>query len=302
MSLRSLFFKYIYFILAVCLLLCILIFPQATITGSKSGLSLWFFTLLPSLLPCMILSLYIQQFPILKRLGYYRYTILIGFLCGYPMGAKTACDLYKNCMLTKEQVCRLIGFCNNASPSFLINYVYLQFFSEMLPLWKFLLLFYIPPIAVGILMSFAKKMLQNSFSTVSNQAATHTSNLSPCSRIDFDGCILNSFLTITKIGGYILLFSILSCLLLQQINLENRVGYLFASLLEVTSGVCYLSQSNYLPNTKLLLCGILCSFGGICTIAQTFSICKEAKFALIFYLAQKLLQIILFCFLFSILF
>ena len=47
------FFGYIFFI---CFLLFLLLFPKESTEYAKSGLMLWFYTLLPSMLPFMILS------------------------------------------------------------------------------------------------------------------------------------------------------------------------------------------------------------------------------------------------------
>ncbi len=47
--------------------------------------------------------------------------LALGFLGGYPVGAKAAADLYRRRALTREEAERLLGFCNNANPAFLIS-------------------------------------------------------------------------------------------------------------------------------------------------------------------------------------
>ena len=47
--------------------------------------------------------------------------LLLGFLGGYPVGARTAADLYRLGYLTQDETERLLTFCNNANPAFFIS-------------------------------------------------------------------------------------------------------------------------------------------------------------------------------------
>ena len=47
--------------------------------------------------------------------------LLLGFTGGYPIGAKTAADLYRSGQLTREETQRLLTFCNNANPAFFLS-------------------------------------------------------------------------------------------------------------------------------------------------------------------------------------
>ena len=77
--------------------------PETALSAAREGLLLWFRTLLPSLLPFMILSNFLISFNCIEKLlsplrkiwavlfglspcG--AYVLLLGTLCGYPMGAK----------------------------------------------------------------------------------------------------------------------------------------------------------------------------------------------------------------------
>ena len=46
--------------------------------------------------------------------------LIMGFVGGYPTGARTAAELYRDRLLTREETERLLTFCNNANPVFLI--------------------------------------------------------------------------------------------------------------------------------------------------------------------------------------
>ena len=46
---------------------------------------------------------------------------LLGLVGGYPIGAKTAADLYRERLVTQAEAERLLTFCNNSNPVFLIS-------------------------------------------------------------------------------------------------------------------------------------------------------------------------------------
>lgn len=47
--------------------------------------------------------------------------LLLGLAGGYPIGARTAAELCKKGLLTRDEAGRLLGFCNNSNPVFLIS-------------------------------------------------------------------------------------------------------------------------------------------------------------------------------------
>ena len=47
--------------------------------------------------------------------------LLLGLVGGYPIGARTAAELHSKGLLTTDEAERLLGFCNNSNPVFLIS-------------------------------------------------------------------------------------------------------------------------------------------------------------------------------------
>ena len=47
--------------------------------------------------------------------------LLLGLVGGYPIGARTAAELHRRGLLTAGEAERLLGFCNNSNPVFLIS-------------------------------------------------------------------------------------------------------------------------------------------------------------------------------------
>ena len=121
--------------------LCMLSFPQTVFAGASYGLLLWFRHVLPTLLPYMVLINILIRTPALHWIchitspflcpllgtSYYgTFAVLTGFLCGYPMGAKTASDLLDAQKISRSEASYLLSFCNNTSPAFILNYVVIQ--------------------------------------------------------------------------------------------------------------------------------------------------------------------------------
>ncbi|RHV90457.1 hypothetical protein DXA96_06865 [Lachnospiraceae bacterium OF09-33XD] len=91
-----------YLLLFLPLLLFLFLFPKESLQASGQGVDLWFHTVLPTLLPFIILSNILVRsgfiLPLLARLNPLwnrllgissggAYAWILGLLCGYPMGA-----------------------------------------------------------------------------------------------------------------------------------------------------------------------------------------------------------------------
>lgn len=131
----------LFFIAVLCTLFYLLVFPKDAFLASKNGLLLWFHTVLPSLLPFLILSdflIHTGKIPaFLSRFtGFFRvcfgltsygaYAFSLGLFCGYPMGAKLTADLLREQKITLAEANYLLTFSNNASPMFITSYILLN--------------------------------------------------------------------------------------------------------------------------------------------------------------------------------
>ena len=120
------------------LLIFLLLHPQEGLAAARTGMTLWLNSLIPALLPFIILTgVLIHTGSIEKILLPFRplfefllgvsvyggYVFLLGMLCGYPMGAKLASDMYESHKISRREAEYLTTFCNNASPSFIITYL-----------------------------------------------------------------------------------------------------------------------------------------------------------------------------------
>lgn len=128
------------FLTAMFLLLFFLMlaYPAESLYYAFTGLILWFQKMIPTLFPFMILSgimirMNLTEYfsmlltPLFRPLfhvnGNGAYCIILGFLCGFPMGAKVIADLYEREKLSQEEASRLLAFCNNIGPIYMISFV-----------------------------------------------------------------------------------------------------------------------------------------------------------------------------------
>ena len=127
--------------LAVCLGLCVLLVwflaDAAEVRASaKEALSLCARSVIPSLFPFMVVSSLLLALgfgelaapwlaglmePLFRIPGAGSAALLLGLVGGYPIGAKTAADLCRNGLVSREEAERLLAFCNNSNPVFLIS-------------------------------------------------------------------------------------------------------------------------------------------------------------------------------------
>ena len=196
-----------------------LIFPRQTFEGASNGLLLWFQIVLPTLLPFIILSnllihtnavTYISNIikPFVQKLfrvsDYGCYAVFVGFLCGYPMGAKVVSDLIQTEKFSQKEGQYLLSFCNNTSPMFIISFIVMQNFKNESLLLGTLVILYLAPVMCSFLFRRFYQVKKQSFQEIyhSKESFCFDFNL-------FDKCIMNGFETITKVGGYIILFSVI---------------------------------------------------------------------------------------------
>ena len=117
---------------------CILTHSRLSLSYASMGLELWLQNMIPALLPFMILSGIMVRlnlteraslilYPVVKPLFKVRknvcYAMLVGFLCGFPMGARVVDDLYTRQMITKKEAEYLLAFCNNIGPVYFCSFV-----------------------------------------------------------------------------------------------------------------------------------------------------------------------------------
>lgn len=119
--------------LALTLILALFLSEEISLSV-KNSLMLCASVIVPSVFPFIVLSDFLycfSDFASLRTLGdiFERifkinraglYPFVLGILCGFPLGVKCASELYSDGRITRDECERLIGFCNNTGPAFLV--------------------------------------------------------------------------------------------------------------------------------------------------------------------------------------
>lgn len=305
---------YIYICFFLILFGCILTHSEISLYYALSGLNLWYNKMIPSLLPFMILSSIMIRMKLTEKFAalFYPiihpifrvsknacYAIVLGFLCGFPMGAKVIGELHQNKLINKREGEFLLAFCNNIGPVYFCSFVIPLLHRELL--LPYLIGMYGIPLLYGWVLRHTIYKDLTSKASIPWSAEKHIqghSELVVCNASNLliecknngnllehiDGAIHSSLQSILALGGYMILFNMMN--LLPHVLVGNPIPVL-APVLEITSGL------NLLQETMPLYALLILHFGGFSCIAQTYSCIKNNPLSIGKYVLHKIILTIL---------
>ncbi len=297
----DIFYQFVFTVLALYLIFLLLRYPALSLAYASTGLMLWFQKMIPTLLPFMILSGIMirmnltERFvgvlhPFLHRL--YKtspngsYTILMGFLCGFPMGARIIGELCQAGKLSREEGGRLLLFCNNIGPVYFLSFVVPTLSIEK-PLVPFCMMYGIP-LLYGLflmrLLPFLRKRGPKPLS-LPETALESRQSAAPMGLLEaVDHSIASGLTGIARLGGYMVFFNLLNIAFVPFRHVSQTLLSLYNCLLEITSGIDRGGQSLFYPILVLL------PFGGLSCIAQTYSMIQHTGLSMRSYVFHKIIQ------------
>lgn len=269
---------------------CFALFPEQVLSGAQNGLALCINAVIPSLLPFMLVSSCVIKSNFSRPLGAFLSKILspltgispsgcvcfvTGLLGGYGTGARAVYESYNEKQISKEEAERLLAFCNNAGPLFIMATVGIGFFSSKS---IGMLLFFIQAVTALI----CARVLAGGFGgkklKVSEEWNYYKKNkpsageLICTSAIESGGAIINACV-------FVITFSAIL-----EILPFGEYSFL-AGILEVTRGTAELSRQG---TRALPLISALLSWGGMSVHFQASALC-QGKFSTKIYYAGKIL-------------
>jgi len=291
--------RFIFFVFLLFLITISLLFPEITYEGVKNGIYISVYKIAPSLFVFLVLtnmlvsseyffklmnpvfSLFEKIFCIPKNACV---PLILGLICGFPVGARTAKSMYENDEISFALYNRLLLFVNSVSPAFLISAVGLGIYSDervgyFLFFCQFLcvlllafvsLFFYKTPIQQE---KFRKKKKSDIFTLITESISTSLSN-------------------ILIISSYVIFFSFITGFLKFLPIKNDLISALIFGLFEMSCGVFAVKRTSF--SGLLCICFII-GFGGLCIHMQTVAILGESRIKLSKYLFFKLLNGALLC-------
>lgn len=317
--------RFLFTVLSLYLIILMLQHPTLSLEYASTGLNLWLTKMVPTLLPFMILSGIMIRMdltenfvrllhPLLHRLyGTSKngsYTIIMGFLCGFPMGARIVGELYESGRLSREESAKLLYFCNNIGPIYFLSYVVPVLAIEK-PLVPFLIMYGVP-LLYGLVLCRLMSLFHghtrhrlttkhylnaqqdyteiNTVHSVNSNAALTASSYQPTqpTRMPLlaaiDASVISGLIGIAKLGGYMVFFNLLNIMFMPFHHVNTDLLGLYRCVLEITSGIDYSGHSLYYAILILL------PFGGFSCIAQTYSMINRTDLSVRNYIFHKVIQ------------
>ena len=289
--------KNIFYMIIITVIVIFACLNATTITeGCRQGISLWYNSIIPVLLPFMLLTGVILSTIDLNSISARSaclLTLIIGLFCGFPTGTITISFLYQSNRINRHTAQSMLPLCNNVSPMFLYGYIYSSYLCRFISLKILLACLYIPQFICTALILFMPRkryaITSNSrcltikrcakhevAATVGNSPAQHPASL-------FDTAAHN----ITFIGIYMVIFAIFSSIITHY--LPYRTAYIATAFLEISSGIDTLNSITITNKIKTVLSLSLTAFGGLSALFQSYDLIQKTGLSFIKYICAKCL-------------
>lgn len=320
-KLKNLIYSFIFIILIILIILN----PKNSIDAALKGVDIWFFTVLPSLLPFFIISeitikLGIVNFigslmsPLMKPLfnvpGEGAFVFAMSITSGYPVGAKLISKLRLENKLSQIEAQRLASFASTSGPLFIIGAVAIGMFHNENLGFLLALSHYLGAITVGLIFRFFKyesisisakslykENLGNSYDyllkdkdigNIMSQAVNDAMN----TILIIGGFIIFYSVVIEALNSFNIIYYILNLFKYMGIYIEENIvkGFLFG-IIEITNGAKILSEST--NNNSLfvfVLLSIIIGWSGFSIHSQAFSFFSRIDINNNIYILSKLMH------------
>lgn len=281
----------VFFTAVLSTVFAVLLFLQPAVVtdGLRKGLSVCGSSVIPSLFPFMVLSDFLVSSglsgiigekisPLTKALfrlpGAAGCAVLMGLTGGYPVGARMTAQLYENGEITARQARRMMTFCINAGPAFIIGTVGTVILSSR----KAGMILYASLTAVSLLIGIASRMIDGSDTEKSiRKKAEYKSGV-------LTDSVSRSVQAMLVICAWIMLFSGLNEFLI-RLPVSENTGVWFSMITEVTGGC--MSASTHFPECVLAL---VIGWSGLAVHCQIMPYLKAVGMKISYFWASRILS------------
>ena len=295
----------------------LVLWPQQSMEAAATGLGLCGNVIIPSLFPFFVLSGLVVElglagyvgralegvmYPLFRVPGSCASALALGFIGGYPVGARTAINLYEKGLCSKTEAERLLAFCNNSGPAFILGVVGAGVFCDSRVGVLLYLAHALASVCVGLVFRFYKGKEGRSGSRAAARSDIRAQRLSTA----FTDTVKNSFLSTLNICAFVVFFTVVIRMLTASgilPALAKGIGALLAPLgmteewgrrlltgvLEISSGVWSLNGDGSITG-KLSMAAFMLGWAGISVHCQVLSFLGGSGLAVGTYLTGKMLH------------
>ena len=293
----------------------LVLWPRQSMEAMKDGLALCGNVILPSLFPFFVLSSLVVELGMSRYLGKLLEPVMVplfrvngacsaalalGFIGGYPVGARTAIQLYQNGQCSQTEAERLLAFCNNCGPAFILGVVGTGIFGSGKAGMLLYLVHLTASLLVGLLFRFYRPS-QGPRPARAAGAQFQTVRFSTA----FTRSVTGSLQSALNICAFILFFSV-ALRMLSQSGLMSAAADLIAAalkplgmsrlwarrlltgLLELSSGVSSLTDGCL--SGRLSMAAFILGWAGVSVHCQVLAFLGDSGLSMGTYLVGKLLH------------
>lgn len=299
----------------LCATLALLRWPQESMAAAREGLKLCGNVIIPSLFPFFVLSSLVVELgmsrylgrllepvmsPLFRVNGACASALALGFVGGYPVGARTAISLYQNGQCSKTEAERLLAFCNNSGPAFVLGVVGAGVFGSSLAGLVLYLTHIAASFLVGLLFRFYKpgerpRRGQTAYgfqATPFAPAFTHSvtgalqSTLNICAFVLFFTVVIR----VLFLSGLMAALAGLLSRVFAPLGLSQPWAQrLLTGLLEVSSGVSSLTGEGALGG-RMSMAAFILGWAGLSVHCQVLAFLGDSGLSMRTYFVGKLLH------------
>ena len=258
----------------------------------QEGLSLCVRSVIPYLFPFMVVTSVLLSLgfgelaapwlaglmePLFRVPGAGSAALLLGLIGGYPIGAQTAAQLYRGGLATREEAERLLAFCNNSNPVFLISVLGVVVFGSVRTgVWLWLI-HVLSALLTGLV--FRGTGADARSSRAARRPAFRAVGLVPA----FVGAVRSSVSGMLSVCGFVLFFYVLAHPLAA---LGGRLGPCLVGITELFSLTPLLTADAF----GFVLAAGAAGWGGISVLCQTLAVLEGSGLRLLNCLLGKAVQ------------
>lgn len=276
------------FFLLLIMMLLLLTHSQYIAGAIMESLQFCARSIIPALFPYLVLSGLFAELPCrvlaplnraLKLNGDGTQALVLGFLAGFPCGAKCIATQYANNRISKEDAERLLFFSCNAGPAFVIGVVGIGLYHSMAIGIAFYAIQLLSAILCALLLR-RRSVKAEPFISSTHKATAGTL----CVR-----AITDAGHTMLTICAFICIFAVLQALLL-LIAPKSHLLRILCAFLEISNGSSLLMTLPIPWLLKFLITAAMVCSSGLCVLMQTAAILAPSELPLRPYIHGKLLQ------------
>ena len=267
----------------------------------NSGLETWYKHMIPSLFPFMVLSGFLLRSglsmqlasllnPLLGRIFRLStsciYIIIMGFLCGFPMGANVIAESLSLNRITKREAEFLLSFCNNIGPVYFITFAYDT--CPFLSLGLTISIMYGVPLLYGLILRYTcYRDIPYTKASFCKEYSHNNKNYLDA----FQESLQKSITAIVTLGAYMVIFNVLQLPLYNDFyKIPTNILCILKGIIEINSGI---STISLFPEMYIIVYAIFLPFCGLCCFFQTYAMIKDTPLSLGKYFTHKIIQTII---------